>query len=102
LGCTVAELLERLDSYELTEWMAYEALEPFGEERADMRAGIIASTIANVNRGKGQKPFSPTDFMPFSQGASEEQQLADTRSALMALKSQYKAVKGTGSVDGSQ
>lgn len=43
--------------------MAYYSLEPFGEERADLRAGIISSTIANVNRGK-HKPFKPTDFMP--------------------------------------
>jgi len=30
----------------------------------DFRAGIIASTIANVNRGKKKKAFKPVDFMP--------------------------------------
>jgi len=33
-------------------------------ERDDFRAGIVASVIANVNRGKGAKPFTPQDFMP--------------------------------------
>jgi hypothetical protein len=33
-------------------------------ERADMHAAIVASVIANVNRGKGQKAFTPEDFMP--------------------------------------
>ncbi len=46
--------------------MAYYALEPFGEERADLQAGIIASTIANVNRDpkKRRRPYKPQDFMP--------------------------------------
>ena len=60
---TVAELLARIDSAELTEWMAYSQIEPFGEERADLRAGIVASTTANVWSGKG-KSFKPSDFMP--------------------------------------
>ena len=47
---TVAELLSRTTSRELSEWMVYYELEPFGEERADLRAGIVASTVANVNR----------------------------------------------------
>lgn len=48
------------------EWLAYMKLEPIGEERADLRAGIIASTIANANRNpkKRSKPFTPKDFMP--------------------------------------
>ena len=57
-------MLERIDSRELTEWMAYAQVEPFGEERADLRAGIVASTIANVWRSSGQKVLKPSDFMP--------------------------------------
>jgi len=29
-----------------------------------VQAGIVASTIANVNRPKDHKPFTPNDFMP--------------------------------------
>ena len=31
--------------------------------RGDIRAALISSTIANVNRGKNQKPFKINDFM---------------------------------------
>ena len=58
------EMLARIDSYELSEWMQYYALDPFGTEREDLQAGIVASTIANANSGKG-KAFQPSDFMPY-------------------------------------
>lgn len=45
---------------ELVHWQAYCNLEPFGQERENMHAGIIASTIANVN---SKKTFKPADFM---------------------------------------
>ena len=56
--------MSRCNARQFAEWRAYYQIEPWGEERADLRAGIIASTIANVNRGKGQKAFMPSDFMP--------------------------------------
>lgn len=48
----------------LVQWVAYFGLEPFGEERADLRAGIVSSVVANCNRAKGGKAFEPKDFMP--------------------------------------
>jgi len=63
LGIPVGEMLRRMTSSELSEWMAYDSLEPFGERRADLRAGIISSLIFNVNRGKNVKPKSPMDFL---------------------------------------
>lgn len=44
--------------------MAFSQVEPFGEERADLRSATIACIIANVNRGKDQRPFEVSDFMP--------------------------------------
>jgi hypothetical protein len=48
-------------------WVAYASVEPFGEERADLRAGIIASVMANVSRDPKRRPqpFTPQEFMPF-------------------------------------
>ena len=62
----VDALLDRLTSRQIAEWMAYYTIEPFGEQRADLRAAIVASTVANANRdpAKRREPFSPTDFMP--------------------------------------
>jgi hypothetical protein len=65
LGHTARELLEKMSSRELSEWLAYYGLEPFGDERADLRAGIISSTIANAN---SNHRFKPSDFMPDFRG----------------------------------
>jgi hypothetical protein len=53
-----------MDAGEFAEWMAYDALEPFGPMRGDVQAGLIASTLANVHRGKGTPPYKIKDFMP--------------------------------------
>lgn len=40
-------------------------LEPLGSPAAFWRAGMIASTLANVHRTKkAQKAYKPEDFMP--------------------------------------
>lgn len=72
------ELLGRMSSLELSEWMAYATLEPFGEERADLRAGIVASVIANTARKPNTKPFQPYDFMPFLERDEVERIRQDT------------------------
>ena len=56
-------MLARVTSRQLSEWGEYSKLEPFGEERADLRSAIIAATMANLWRGKG-KPAKTEDFMP--------------------------------------
>jgi hypothetical protein len=63
---TVGELLRRISSRELSEWLAFYELEPFGLERADMRAAIVASTVANTARDpkRRARPWMPGDFMP--------------------------------------
>jgi hypothetical protein len=57
-------MLARMPAPLFTEWMLYAQLELFGEERADLRAGIVAATVANVHRGKDDKALTPQDFMP--------------------------------------
>jgi len=65
-------MLAEMTSEHLGEWMAYSKLEPWGEERADLRAGIVASVIANSNKAKNKKPFKPTDFMPAFEPVGED------------------------------
>lgn len=45
--------------------MAYDSLEPIGGMRLDFAAAVVASTIANVHRRKGDKKYLLKDFMPF-------------------------------------
>lgn len=58
----MAELLSRVSSEELTEWQAYYAMEPFGQERGDLQAGVVASTVVNLFKEKGDEPSQPSDF----------------------------------------
>jgi hypothetical protein len=60
----VDAMLEAMPLPIFYEWNVYARARPFGEERADLRAGIVASTIANANRGKSGRSFRPADFMP--------------------------------------
>lgn len=64
LGMTVAELGQRMSSVELSEWAVFFELEPLDAD-SEWRAGLVASTIANVNRDpkKLSRAFSPEDFM---------------------------------------
>jgi hypothetical protein len=57
-------MLGDMSGRDVAEWQAFYNLELRGEDRADWRAGLIASMIANVNRGKDTDPYSPSDFIP--------------------------------------
>lgn len=72
LGKTKHELLQAIDSEELIEWQAFYRLNPFGLDRGDLQASIVASTIANVNRDAKSKPYGASDFMPVF-GETKEQ-----------------------------
>ena len=65
--------------------MAYFSMEPWGTETEDWRAGMIASTIANVNRDpkKQKKPFEPKDFVP--RRVPIEEQAPEQQAEIMRL-----------------
>jgi hypothetical protein len=69
-------MLRELRPSELGMWAALYDVDPWDETRADLRAGIVASTIANVNRGRNQPAFVPADFMPFADRTKKPQDLA--------------------------
>lgn len=43
---TVGDILTRMSSLELTHWVEEYALDPWGEERADLRSAIVARSWA--------------------------------------------------------
>ena len=67
--------------------MAYAGLEPFGEERADLRAGIVAATVANAARDpKVQRdPFTPEEFMPKFESEDSTEQTPEQMLALVEM-----------------
>jgi len=71
--------------------MAYYIVEPWGEEMAFLRSGIISSTIANCNRGKHQMPFSPADFLPKYKQPEQEIILPPTKAEIKQAVAQFDA-----------
>ena len=65
MGKSVRQAQLEISSEEFTEWMAYAALEPFGEHIADLRHGVAVSVLANVNRSAEARPepYRAEDFI---------------------------------------
>jgi hypothetical protein len=61
----VDALLARLTARQLTEWMAYYQLEPWGDLNHDRRMATLTALTANAHRDpkKRPEPFSSEDFM---------------------------------------
>lgn len=68
------ELGRTMSAEEFGLWCAFHALEPWGEARADLRAGIIAATVANYagkSRRANAPAAKPADFLPPANGHDE-------------------------------
>jgi len=63
---TVAEMLARMSSRELTEWMMYYQMEPFGTDVDMYGHAMTTSTLMNIYRDvkKHPSPIQPREFMP--------------------------------------
>ena len=79
---TVREMLARMDSDELSEWLAYERITgPLDlGTRIDVNIAMLASATYNMRRGKGQPAKKVSDFLikweTARQGQTPEQMLA--------------------------
>ncbi len=70
----VEEMLARISSRELSEWLAFMQVEPLGEEREDLRLARLCSLVAGaagVQKKKGV-PFETKDFI-FDYWETEEE-----------------------------
>lgn len=65
--------------------MAYDAIEPFGDERADFRQAITSAILASVYRKQGAQPSKPQDFMPFSKKERPQHQTLNEMVSVAAL-----------------
>lgn len=81
LGIPRGEMLRRMSSEELSGWMAFYRLEPFGGDTEYIGAAITASVVANTHLVKNQKPYEAKDFLPKfgkgEQGVNEQIQIAE-------------------------
>jgi hypothetical protein len=93
-------MLRGMTTRQFQEWRAYADLEPFDEERADLRAAHIVQTLLNLHRKKGAQPFQLKDcvlrFSPVeaSRPSSPEQARAEVRKTMDLLMLIYNAPAG--------
>lgn len=57
---------------EYTAWLAFYEVEPFGDVRADLRAGIVSALIARTMGGR--RDASPLDYMPIVEADRQERE----------------------------
>ena len=61
-------LLDKLNSYQISEWEAFNYLDPIGDERSDIHMAILATTIFNlavdIHAKKGTKHREITEYLP--------------------------------------
>lgn len=74
-GCTLDELGWRMTADEFGLWAALWSEEPWGDWRADYRAGAVAATVVNMagrTRADTAPHAQPADFMPFMRDRKSE------------------------------
>lgn len=82
-----------MSSRELTEWMLYYGMEPFGPAREDYRAALVSSTIANChgNKLKPQDFIKPYERPKFDDNKQDPTKFSKDQERQMAL---FKAMMG--------
>lgn len=78
---------------EMTEWIAFWQLEPFGSSFEEYRAALVASVLAEVNRNhkKRGRPFSPSEFMTDWDKATGEKKGEQSAESMFAFVQQVQA-----------
>ncbi len=83
-----------MTSREITEWIAYDSLEPVGALRGDVQAALVAATVANCHRASKSKPFRIADFLPF-RSRRDERRGGDMAAAFAALRAVATSARST-------
>lgn len=82
------DLLNRMSSHLLTEWMAYHSLEPFGDELIDIHFAELKAIVINVNKTKGL-PVDAKKYRLWKQtDMFDPQQYFDQLKAALTFKEQ--------------
>lgn len=87
----MAELEATVSAREMIAWSDYYDLEPWGAMRDNIHAGIVASMLFNVNRGRAEKPRTFNDFLLITN--EEEIKQTKTQQFVVALRAMAKPKK---------
>lgn len=81
MGRTVGELMDGMTAAELVLWKAYDAESPLSDQRGDIQAALVASSVFQAQGAK----MSIADVLP-RWGATSEPEPADWAGFLGALQ----------------
>ena len=87
-GCPVAEAKVRCTYREFREWQVFYSLYPWGEERQDLRFGIVASMLA---QRWGSRSAKPSDFVLRPAGELRRQSAGQMESVLRTFAAVHNA-----------
>jgi len=92
-------LLNELTSRQLSEWQAYDRLDPIGEWRADFRMAYLCTIVTNIARKvhgeKGAKMAVPLDFMPEWGKEDGEESIVQTKQTAEEMRQVMLAITRT-------
>lgn len=91
LGKTVRQLLAEIDSRELSEWLAFDRIEPLPDPY--WMTGMVCSTLANL---WAKRRYQPEDFMPRAGPRRREQSPDEGRAILDAMMARQRAQTNSG------
>lgn len=74
----VEEWLNRVSSEQLAGWMAYYNLEPWGENRADLRNGVLISSINHMLVGEKSEAKPEQFVLKFGKSKKKPKQKAQS------------------------
>ena len=86
--------MDQLTSAQLSEWEAYDRLDPIGKWRDEYSFAVLDSLIINIvgrlyaKKGHTPKEFSPMDFMPNWSGekkVEKKQSVEEMKQALLSI-----------------
>jgi hypothetical protein len=71
----VPELLSKVSSRELSEWMAYDALEGLPDRRQEILLASLLAMTVNINRDpKKGEPATALDFLPWMRQDEDDEE----------------------------
>lgn len=93
-SCTVAEAKQKCTIEEFHQWRAYYRISPFGEFRDDVRAAIVACTVAEcagVKKAKVEQ-FMADRFCGLSEDRRKKRGIEQMRATFEAYAKMHNAV----------
>lgn len=86
-------MLDSISLGMLLEWAAFESIDPSSEQRSDVRAAMVACTVANSLRGKNSRRYTLDDFMPRYDQEKRRQTPEQMKAVAMAYVENFRRIQ---------